>query len=236
MLLGERVAVDDDRGSGFEPLAVGLERGGVHGHQYVAVVARVADPLCAEMHLESRYAGDGALRRADFGRIVREGGDAVTQQGRGVGEECAGQLHAVARVAREPDHDILQLLYVVVHTLGSVSLKYVTNIELLCDRSCLATENFSCFVSFSCASSAAGPHARPSRDRAAGGCRALSVRGPRMPCAAAPRIACGASLRHPAGYRIEFMRMLAFTSASARMRLLAISLSAWWGFWLTSLT
>ena len=42
----------------------------------------------------------------------------------------------------------------------------------------------------------------------------------------------------PAGrrYRIEFIRMLALTSAIARMRLSATSLSAWWGFWLTSLT
>ena len=37
-------------------------------------------------------------------------------------------------------------------------------------------------------------------------------------------------------YRIEFIRMLALTSAIARMRLSATSLSAWWGFWLTSLT
>ena len=36
--------------------------------------------------------------------------------------------------------------------------------------------------------------------------------------------------------RMEFMRMLAFTSAMARMRFISTSLSAWWGFWLTSLT
>ena len=37
-------------------------------------------------------------------------------------------------------------------------------------------------------------------------------------------------------YRMEFMRMLALTRAMARMRLISISLSAWWGFWLTNFT
>ena len=37
-------------------------------------------------------------------------------------------------------------------------------------------------------------------------------------------------------YRMEFMRILALTRAMARMRLISISLSAWWGFWLTSFT
>ena len=36
--------------------------------------------------------------------------------------------------------------------------------------------------------------------------------------------------------RPEFIRMLALTSASARMRAISTSLSAWWGFWLTSFT
>ena len=37
-------------------------------------------------------------------------------------------------------------------------------------------------------------------------------------------------------YRIEFILMLALTSAIALMRLIATSLSAWCGFWLTSFT
>ena len=37
-------------------------------------------------------------------------------------------------------------------------------------------------------------------------------------------------------YRNEFMRIEALTSASARIRLMASSLSAWCGFWLTSFT
>ena len=37
-------------------------------------------------------------------------------------------------------------------------------------------------------------------------------------------------------YLMLFIRMLALTSASARIRFMGISLSAWWGFWLTSLT
>ncbi len=40
----------------------------------------------------------------------------------------------------------------------------------------------------------------------------------------------------PGRYRIEFILMLALTSAIALMRLIATSLSAWCGFWLTSFT
>ncbi len=112
VLLGDRVAVDDHRGVGLEPFAVGLECRGVHRHQHVAVVAGVEFAVIAEMYLKSRNARDGALRCPDFGGIVREGGDAISQQRRRVGEERARELHAVARVAREADHDVLQFAYI----------------------------------------------------------------------------------------------------------------------------
>ena len=44
------------------------------------------------------------------------------------------------------------------------------------------------------------------------------------------------SARRFGSQRMEFIRMLALTSASARMRAISTSLSAWWGFWLTSFT
>ena len=109
MLLGERVPVEDYRGAGLEPFAVGLQSRGVHGHQHIAVVTRIEFAAVAEMDLESRDARDGSLRGPDFGGVVGEGRDAVSQQRRSVGEERARELHAVARVARKANHDVLQL-------------------------------------------------------------------------------------------------------------------------------
>ena len=71
------------------------------------------------MDLKARDAGNGALRGADFGRVVGEGRDAVAHQCRSVGEERARELHAVARVAREADHDVLQFMHrVLFHVLN----------------------------------------------------------------------------------------------------------------------
>ena len=109
VLLGDRVSVDDHRGARLEPFAVGLECRGVHGDQYVAIVTGVQFAVVAEVYLESRYAGDGTLRSSNFGGVVGEGRDAVSQQRRGVGEKRACELHAVARVARKADHDVPQL-------------------------------------------------------------------------------------------------------------------------------
>ena len=109
VLLGDRVAVDDDRGAALEPFAVGLQGRGIHRHQHVAVVAGVQLAVVAEVYLESRDARDGSLRGADFGGVVGEGRDAVSHERRSVGEERACKLHAVARVARKADHDVLQL-------------------------------------------------------------------------------------------------------------------------------
>ena len=109
MLLGERVAVDYDRCVLLEPLAVSLERCGVHGHQHVAEVARVGHLARAEVYLKSRNTGHGALRGAYLGRIVRKCRNAVADQSRRVGEERSCELHSVARIAREAYDDIFQL-------------------------------------------------------------------------------------------------------------------------------
>ncbi len=112
VLLGERVAVDDDRGSLLEPFAVGFECRRVHGYQHIAIVARVELAVVAEVNLESGNARYGSLRGADFGGIVGECGDSVAEQCRGVGKKRTRKLHAVARVARKANHDVLQLLYI----------------------------------------------------------------------------------------------------------------------------
>ena len=112
MFLGDGVSVDDDRSPSLEPFAVGLERRGVHGDQDVAVVAGVESGAVGEVHLETRYACHGSLRGADFGGIVRERRDAVAQQRRCVGEKRACELHAVARIARKANDDILQLAHI----------------------------------------------------------------------------------------------------------------------------
>ena len=109
MFFGDRIAVEDDRRARLEPLSVGLERRGVHRHQHIAVVTGIQLAVVAEMDLEARNARNGSLRGADFGGVVGEGRDAVSQQRRSVGKERARELHAVARIARKADHDVLHL-------------------------------------------------------------------------------------------------------------------------------
>ncbi len=82
---------------------VGLERGRVHRHQSADLVTRGIHRLGRKVDLKTRHARDRALGRADFGRIVGEGGDVVAEDGAGVGQLRAGQLHAVAGVAGEAD-------------------------------------------------------------------------------------------------------------------------------------
>ena len=55
------------------------------------------------MTWKPRDAGQRARGGADLGREVGEGGEVVAEQGGGVGELAAGDLHAVAGVAAEAD-------------------------------------------------------------------------------------------------------------------------------------
>ena len=66
--------------------------------------------MVGEMELEARDAGQRAGRRADLGREVRERREVVARQRRLGGEAAARQLHPVAGVAGEPDHDGFELL------------------------------------------------------------------------------------------------------------------------------
>ena len=56
------------------------------------------------MDLECGHAGERPGGGPDLGREVRQGGQVVAHDRGGVGETAAGELHSVARVAREANH------------------------------------------------------------------------------------------------------------------------------------
>ena len=115
--LVECIYIHDDGCGALGPLGIGLEGGGVHGHQHVTIVARGVDPFCSEVNLESRYAGDCALRGADFCRIVGECGNFVAIECRRVGKQGSGELHPVAAIARKPYDNILCVNNFVIHRI-----------------------------------------------------------------------------------------------------------------------
>ena len=59
-----------------------------------------------------RHAREAAGGRPDLGREVGQGADVVAEGRRGPRELAAGQLHAVAGIAGEPDRDAIQFLLV----------------------------------------------------------------------------------------------------------------------------
>jgi hypothetical protein len=108
--LDERVLVDDQHRVAGDLREVRLERRRVHRNQDVGVVAGRLDVAGGEVDLERRHARRGARRGADLGREVRQRGQVVSRDGGRIGEPATYELHAVARVAGEPD-DQLFLLY-----------------------------------------------------------------------------------------------------------------------------
>src|SRR5207302_2393997 len=101
ILLAEGFGVDDQDAATLEVAEVGAQRRGVHRHQHVDVVARGEDFLTREVELERADAGERAGRSANLGREVGQRADVVAGESRLGGELHAGELHAVARVARE---------------------------------------------------------------------------------------------------------------------------------------
>ena len=80
------------------------------------------DGMVGEVQLERGHPWQGARRRADLGREVRQGGQAVAERGCLRGESVAGELHAVARVAGEPDDHlerVLTGLFAVLFVIGA---------------------------------------------------------------------------------------------------------------------
>jgi hypothetical protein len=66
--------------------------------------------------LETRYAGERAGRSPDFRREIWHGGQVIPEDGRLLGEPVSGELHAVTRVAGEPDDDVIEPLDLLGHS------------------------------------------------------------------------------------------------------------------------
>jgi hypothetical protein len=113
--LRERVLVHDDRPALLDRAELGLQGRRVHRDQDVRVVAGRQDVGRGELDLERRDAVDGAGRGPDLGREVRHRREVVAQDRRGIGEPVPRQLHPVAGIAGEPDHDALLLLHLLGH-------------------------------------------------------------------------------------------------------------------------
>ena len=110
VLLVEAFTIDDQDPPRFEIAHVHFEGGGVHGDEDVQVVARREHLVRGEVQLEGADASQRAGWRADLGGEVGQGGEIVARQRRLGGELRARHLHAVARVAGEPDdHPVARL-------------------------------------------------------------------------------------------------------------------------------
>ena len=105
----ELVGVDDEQAAAGQVGEVRLQRGRVHRDQHVGGVARRHDVVVGEVQLEGADARQGARRRADLGGEVGQRRQVVAEGRRLAGEPVAGQLHAVAGVAGEPDDDAVEL-------------------------------------------------------------------------------------------------------------------------------
>ena len=82
-----------------------MQRGGVHRHEHVDVVAWSEDFLIGEVDLKRAHAGEGSGRGADLSRKVGQRADVVPRERRLGRELHAGELHAVARVAGKANDD-----------------------------------------------------------------------------------------------------------------------------------
>ena len=104
----ERVLVDDQRPTGDQRVQIGLQRRGVHGHKHVRCVAGGGDVVIRNVDLEGRYPGHGAGGGPDLSGVFGQRGQVVAEHRAGVGEPVARQLHSVARVASEPNDDLVE--------------------------------------------------------------------------------------------------------------------------------
>ena len=65
--------------------------------------------MIRDVDLEGRHPGQRPRRRPDLGREVRQGGEVVAKQRRGVGEAIPGELHAISGITGKPDHSAIKI-------------------------------------------------------------------------------------------------------------------------------
>ena len=108
ILLIEGIVVDDQDAAFDQIGKIRDQCRGVHCHQGIDLVAGREDFLAGEMDLKPAHARLCAARGTNLGREIGKGRNVVADQGRGVGQLRAGQLHAVARVATESHRGVGQ--------------------------------------------------------------------------------------------------------------------------------
>ena len=106
----EGVGVGDERPALREIAEIDLQRGRVHRNENAGLIAGRQDVVVGEVHLEPGHAGKRAGRCADLGREVGERREVVAEDGRLAREAITRELHPVAGVAGEPDHDPFEVL------------------------------------------------------------------------------------------------------------------------------
>ena len=106
--LVERILVDDQGAALLEPGEVCLEGGRVHGDQHIRFVTGCGDVVVGDVDLEARHTTDRALRRTDLGGEVGECGQVVAENCADRTEAVAGELHTVAGVTGESNHESVE--------------------------------------------------------------------------------------------------------------------------------
>ncbi len=101
VLSGKAVGVDDERATLFQISKIDFQRGRIHGHEDIRLVAGGLDVLAGEVQLESADPGQAAGWGANLRGEVRQRRDVVADHSRRVCKLRARQLHTVARVTRE---------------------------------------------------------------------------------------------------------------------------------------
>jgi hypothetical protein len=89
---------------------VDLERRRIHRDQAIQTIARRIDAQAPELELEAGDSEQRPGRGANLRGEVRQGREVVSGPRGFRGELLTRQLHAVTRIAREPDHGAIQLL------------------------------------------------------------------------------------------------------------------------------
>src|SRR5262249_33969331 len=106
--LVERVRVEDDGAALCEVVDVYLQRRRIHRDEDARLVAGGENVVVRKVDLEPGDTGQRAGGSADLGGEVGERREVVPEHGRLAREAVARQLHPVAGVPGEPDHDPIE--------------------------------------------------------------------------------------------------------------------------------